>query len=82
MKALTELPQKRKPGPAAMGKATSINVRLEPNELTGLDAWIAAHSEPRPTRPEAIRRILAEALAKTVHTNSIPVEELNASNDE
>jgi len=64
-----------------MGKATSINVQLEPSELTGLDAWIAAQTEPRPTRAEAIRHILAEAL-KTVHTDSIPVEELNASNDE
>jgi hypothetical protein len=80
MKASTLSPQKRKPAPA--GKATSIDVLLEPNELTGLDAWIASQAEPRPTRPEAIRRILAEALAKTASADSIPIEELNASNDE
>jgi hypothetical protein len=78
MKASTE-PQK--PAPAPAGKATSIEVGLEPNELTGLDAWIAAQAEPRPTRPEAIRRLLADVLA-TAHADSIPVEELNASNDE
>jgi hypothetical protein len=73
--------QTPKPAPTPAGKATSIDVRLEPNELTGLDAWIAAQTEPRPTRPEAIRRILAGVLT-TAHADSIPVEELNASNDE
>jgi hypothetical protein len=29
-----------------------------------VDAWIAAQPEPRPTRSEAIRRLLAEALAR------------------
>jgi hypothetical protein len=80
MKASTTSPQQRKPAPA--GEATSVDVRLEPNELTGLDAWIAAQAEPRPNRPDAIRRILAETLAKTVNAEAIPVEELNASNDE
>jgi hypothetical protein len=31
-----------------------------------IDAWIAAQREPQPSRPEAIRRLLAEALEKTV----------------
>jgi hypothetical protein len=36
-----------------------------PRDLSeAVDAWIAAHPEPRPTRPEAIRCLLAEALAK------------------
>ena len=47
-----------------------------------VDAWIAAQPEPRPTRPEAIRRLLAEALGKTPCTGSIAAEDLNASNDE
>jgi hypothetical protein len=46
-----------------------------------LDVWIARQPEPRPSRPEAIRRILAQALAGG-DAGSIPVEELNASNDE
>jgi hypothetical protein len=82
MKASTTSPQKQKPGPAPAGKTTSIDVLLEPNELTGLDAWIAAQAEPRPTRSEAIRRILADTLAKSASADSIPIEELNASNDE
>src|SRR4051794_4681493 len=44
--------------------ATPVNVRLAPEELAGLDAWIKRHPEPRPTRPEAFRRILAEHLAE------------------
>ncbi|EJW12612.1 hypothetical protein A33M_1895 [Rhodovulum sp. PH10] len=32
--------------------------------LAALDAWIAEHAEPRPSRPEAIRRLLEKALAK------------------
>jgi hypothetical protein len=38
-------------------------LRLDPANLSALDDWIAAHPEPRPTRPEAIRRLLVEALA-------------------
>jgi hypothetical protein len=47
-----------------------------------LDAWIATQREPRPTRPEAIRRILADALQRPVDAGSIAAEDLNASNDE
>jgi hypothetical protein len=36
--------------------------RLSAGLRRRIDAWIAAHPEPRPTRPEAIRRLLAEAL--------------------
>jgi hypothetical protein len=47
--------------------------KSEPIDASGLteelsrriDGWIAAQPEPRPTRPEAIRRLLAEALGKT-----------------
>src|ERR1700691_4718821 len=41
-----------------------VHVRLTRPALDTLDAWIAAQPEPRPTRPEAIRRLLAEALGK------------------
>jgi hypothetical protein len=29
-----------------------------------LDAWIGRQAEPRPSRPEAIRRLLEQALAE------------------
>jgi hypothetical protein len=44
--------------------ATSIHLRLPPAELDALDAWIARHPEPKPTRPEAIRAILRELREK------------------
>lgn len=40
--------------------ATPVNVRLTPNELAKLDAWIAAN-DPKMTRPGAIRAILEKA---------------------
>ena len=58
-----------------------IGLRL-PSSLAGsLDAWIAAQPEPRPSRSEAIRRILSQALG-TADAGSIAAEDLNASNDE
>jgi Arc/MetJ-type ribon-helix-helix transcriptional regulator len=47
-----------------------IGLRL-PSSLAGsLDAWIAAQPEPRPSRSEAIRRLLAEALGKPADVKS------------
>jgi hypothetical protein len=54
-----------------------------PSDLSGaLDAWISAQPEPRPSRPEAIRRLLAEALGRSADAGLIAAEDLNASNDE
>jgi hypothetical protein len=44
--------------------ATPIMVRLPPNQLERLDRWIAKQSEPELTRPEAIRRLVDQALGK------------------
>jgi hypothetical protein len=46
----------KKRGPPATGKGTLIGVRLQPPELAELDAWIAVQDDPKPTRPEALRR--------------------------
>jgi hypothetical protein len=40
-----------------------VRARMERPTLDALDAYIAAHPEPRPSRSEAIRRLLGEALA-------------------
>ena len=41
-----------------------LNFR-SPEALTAaIDAWIASQPDPRPSRPEAIRRLLAEAFGK------------------
>jgi hypothetical protein len=48
---------KKKRGPAPTGKGTQIQVRLQPDQLAGLDAWIEKQ-EIKPTRPEAIRGMI------------------------
>ena len=50
--------------PVTTGKGELIGVRLHEPALDDLDAWIAGQPEPRPSRPEAIRRLLVEALGK------------------
>ena len=59
----------------------AISLRLPESLGAALDGWIRSQPEPRPSRPEAILGILAQALAG-VGAASIPVEDLNASNDE
>ncbi|HET6238875.1 MAG TPA: ribbon-helix-helix domain-containing protein [Acetobacteraceae bacterium] len=39
-----------------------VMVRLPPDMLARLDAWIAQQPAPHPTRPEAIRRALEGAI--------------------
>jgi hypothetical protein len=51
----------RKRGRPATGR-TLVGVKFLPEELAALDAWIAAQPEPRPARPEAIRKVLKGAL--------------------
>jgi hypothetical protein len=52
----------KKRGPKPTGKGTLIGVRLLPGLLRPLDEWIANQPDPKPSRPEAIRRILQERL--------------------
>ncbi|CAO4184893.1 CopG family transcriptional regulator [Methylorubrum populi] len=46
--------------------ATPVTVRVPPAQLAPLDAWIAAQPDPKPSRPEAIRKLLDGALAEGV----------------
>jgi hypothetical protein len=62
--------------------ATQLAVRVPPRDLARLDAWISKQPDPKPSRPEAIRRLVAEALGKPIDAGSIAAEDLNASNDE
>jgi Arc/MetJ-type ribon-helix-helix transcriptional regulator len=43
---------------------TLIGVRLQPEVLARLDAWIAQQVPPYPSRPEAVRRLMELALAQ------------------
>ena len=42
--------------------ATPIGLRIPPPQLARLDAWIANQPDPKPTRPEAIRRLIETGL--------------------
>ena len=56
----TSLTKKRR-GPKPTGQGHVVGVRLHPDDLAELDAWIAERSPP-PSRPEAIRTLLKKAL--------------------
>lgn len=49
----------KKRGPKPTGWGIPVMVRLRPDQLAALDAWIEQR-DPRPSRPEAIRTILQE----------------------
>jgi hypothetical protein len=52
---------RKKRGPLATGKGTQIQVRLQPDDLSAVDNWIA-EQDAAPTRPEAIRTLVRQAL--------------------
>jgi hypothetical protein len=54
---------------------------MPPRDLARLDAWISKQPVPKPSRPEAMRRLVAEALGKPADAGSVAAD-LNASNDE
>jgi hypothetical protein len=67
--------------PVTTGKGELIGVRLHEPAIGDLDAWIASHPEPRPTRPEAIRRLLGEAFGNqetAAHETDAVAVELSA----
>ncbi|PDT76992.1 hypothetical protein CO675_10425 [Bradyrhizobium sp. C9] len=56
MKRQTVITQKKR-GPPPTGKGTLIGVRMQPDDLSAVDKWIA-EQDAAPTRPEAIRRLV------------------------
>jgi hypothetical protein len=55
---------KKKMGRPPTGIGKTIGLRLYPAMEADLDAWIDAQPGPKPSKPEAIRRLLAEALQR------------------
>lgn len=53
---------KKRRGPKPTGVGQLIGVRLQPAQLAALDAWIEGRDDPKPSRPEAIRLLLANCL--------------------
>jgi hypothetical protein len=63
--SILDTPKKRGRGrPSTGGQMPGIMLRMPPPALSALDSWIASQPDPKPSRPEAIRRILAEKLEK------------------
>jgi hypothetical protein len=54
--------KKNKGGRPRTGIGPAIGLRLYPDMEADLDAWIARQPGPKPSKPEAIRRLLREAL--------------------
>jgi hypothetical protein len=69
---------KKRGRPVTTGKGHLVGVRLLAPALAALDAWITHQPEPRLSRPEAIRRILAAAAAAP--SSSDKVAALQAEN--
>jgi hypothetical protein len=42
--------------------APQIGLRLPPDDLARVDGWIAKQAKPKPSRPEAIRRLVEMGL--------------------
>jgi hypothetical protein len=61
MKRQSATPPKKR-GPPATGKGEPILVRLQPAQLAALDAWMG-RQDAQLSRPEAIRRLVEQALA-------------------
>jgi hypothetical protein len=58
----TTVISKKKRGPPPTGKGEPVVVRIQPALLATLDGWIGKQKPPFPSRPEAIRRIVEQAL--------------------
>jgi hypothetical protein len=54
--------EKRKRGRPPTGIGRNIGLRLYPDMEAAIDAWIARQPDPKPSKPEAIRQLLGEAL--------------------
>lgn len=54
--------EKRTRGRPRTGIGPNIGLRLYPELDAALDVWIAKQPDPKPSRPEAIRRVLRATL--------------------
>lgn len=61
-KSTTVITQKKRRGPKPTGKGTLIGVRLQPDQLSGVDSW--AKEQDSISRPEAIRRLVELGLGR------------------
>ncbi len=63
MAATSDLSEKRSRGrPSTGGQKPGIMVRMPLDELAALDEWIGNQPDPKPSRPEAVRRHVQRSL--------------------
>jgi hypothetical protein len=55
-KSINDIPKKKRGRPAT-GRGEGVLVRLQPEQMIGLDRWIRKR-DPAASRPEAIRRLV------------------------
>lgn len=56
--------KKKRRGPPPTGKGELLGVRIHPPQLASLDDWIGQQPD-KPSRPEAVRRLLEQALIRS-----------------
>jgi hypothetical protein len=61
--------------PKTTGKGDLVGVRLQPSVIEKIDCWIARQPSPKPTRPEAIRRMVDSFLNVMANREYWQVEE-------
>ena len=59
--SIQDIPKKRG-RPKTTGRGAGVMVRMQEAHLAALDAWIERQPEPKPSRPEAIRRLVEKGL--------------------
>jgi hypothetical protein len=69
--------RKKRPQGRPRIDATPVMVRMPPAELEVVDLWIRGRPQPRPSRPEAIRRLVE--LGLTVKPKSATTGRLRAA---
>lgn len=62
-----------------MTDEATVTLHLDKTTITALDAWIARHDEPRPTREEAAVQVLEGALGS--HSPSTPMPNMVTGRD-
>jgi hypothetical protein len=58
--------KKKKIGRPSTGIGPNVGLRLYPEMDAAIEAWIAKQRDPKPSKPEAIRRLVALGLAVTL----------------
>lgn len=63
---MTSTGNDRKPRGRPRVDATHVGVRIPPDQLAALDAFVASQPDPKPSRPEAVRRLIDVGMRATV----------------